>query len=126
MGLELAQREPVVRATLEEASALLASQLEVPLHEILAKAEHQSRTDLAQPALVALEVGLGRMWLARGMEPTAIVGHSVGEIAAACIAEAISFEDALKFAVERGRLMQTALAGGMAAIRADVATVERL
>lgn len=74
------------------------------------------RTDLVQPLLLSLEYALASLWRARGVEPAVVIGHSVGEIAAAAFAGALDFEDALRFVAERGRLMEsTAGLGSMAA-----------
>ncbi|MEH2166041.1 MAG: acyltransferase domain-containing protein [Nostoc sp.] len=78
-----------------------------------------------QPVLFALEYALAQLWLSLGIIPDAVIGHSLGEYVAACIAGVFSLEDGLKLIAERSHLMQSLPKNGMmAAIFADVATVE--
>ncbi|MCF1496230.1 acyltransferase domain-containing protein [Agrobacterium vitis] len=79
-------------------------------------AEGIHQTALTQPALFAVEYGLGRLWLAMGVEPRALHGHSIGEYVAACLAGVFDLNTALKLVVERGRLMQAATPGAMLAV----------
>jgi acyl transferase domain-containing protein len=74
------------------------------------------QTELTQPALFALEYSLARMWIHWGVTPHAMIGHSVGEFTAACVAGVFSRSDALLLIAERGRLMQQMPAGGMMAV----------
>ena len=83
-------------------------------------------TSIFQPALVALQLALVEQWRAIGVEPSAVLGHSVGELTAACVAGALSREEVLRIAVERGRVMQTLAAdGAMLAVQGDEATIRR-
>src|SRR5438093_8562251 len=82
------------------------------------------QTAYAQPALFALEYSLYEMWRSWGIQPYAVLGHSVGEYVAACVAGVFSLEDGLKLIATRARLMQALPAGGvMAAVFADQARV---
>ncbi len=114
MGVALWASEPTVRRTLEQAAAVLAPYLGgQELRRLLAEGGEAelTRTEVAQPALFALEVACARLWQERGVEPEALLGHSVGELAAACLAGVFSFEDGLVLTAERGRLV-AALPGG--------------
>jgi len=123
---QLYESEPRVRHVLDRCAALLGDQLEYPLLGVLFDEDQGllARTDLAQPALFALEMALVALWRSWGVEPRAVLGHSVGELAAACTAGVFDLESGLQFATERGRLMQALPEGGaMIAILADADTV---
>ena len=100
------------------------------LLEELSRDEASSRldeTEIAQPALFALQVALAAVWRSWGIEPHALVGHSVGEVAAAHLGGVLSFDDAVKVICHRGRLMQRATGlGKMAAIELPEAEVEEV
>ena len=70
-----------------------------------AAGERLRHTSFAQPALFAIEMGLARLWQSWGIEPDVVLGHSVGEIAAACVAGVMRMETGLRLATERGRMM---------------------
>lgn len=128
MGRGLYESETVFRASIDRASAVLAPLLERPLTEVLFLGDGAqtliNETAYTQPALFALEVALAELWNSWGIVPSIVVGHSVGEYAAACVAGVFSFEEGLALIAERGRLMQALPAGGaMAAIFADEARV---
>jgi acyl transferase domain-containing protein/SAM-dependent methyltransferase/acyl carrier protein/aryl carrier-like protein len=123
MGLRLREAHPVFRAALDRCAEILRPWLPRPLLEILASPLDD--TALAQPALVALEIALAELWRSWGVTPSLVFGHSVGEIAAACVAGALTPEAALALAAERGRLMsELAPPGSMAAVFAPRAQVE--
>ena len=107
MGAALYRVEPVFRRVLDECAARLAPLLERPLLEVMfGGTDAVDQTAYAQPALFALEYALAQTWRAWGVEPAAVLGHSVGEITAACFAGVLSLEDALGLVAARGRLMQ--------------------
>jgi acyl transferase domain-containing protein len=96
MGRELMRHEPVFRATLERCAAAMKPWARFSLFEELARTEETSqmqRTEIAQPAIFAMQVSLAELWKSWGIDPAAIVGHSVGEIAAACLAGVFSLEE---------------------------------
>jgi acyl transferase domain-containing protein/acyl carrier protein len=120
MGRELLEQEPVFRTTIEECDDLIKSHTNWSLFAELTADAAESRlqeTEIAQPAIFALQVALARLWRAWGIEPKAVVGHSLGEVAAAHIAGVLSLADAVQLICDRGRLMQQATGNGkMAAV----------
>ncbi len=115
---------PVARQVLEEAEAVLVPLLGRSFAELCADEEALRDTSVAQPLVMAAEVAVARQWLAWGVEPTALVGHSLGELVAAVVAEVYSLDDGLRLAVARGALMAEQPGGRMVAVRSDAATVE--
>ncbi|MBX9458403.1 MAG: amino acid adenylation domain-containing protein [Rhizobium sp.] len=91
-------------------------------------AMHQEvrETRIAQPCLYLTEYALARLWLMRGLRPDGMIGHSVGEFAAATIANVMSFEDGLRLVSARGRFMQSQPAGSMVSVRASADRIEPL
>uniref|UniRef100_UPI0012FF3F4C type I polyketide synthase n=1 Tax=Streptomyces prasinopilosus TaxID=67344 RepID=UPI0012FF3F4C len=121
-GRELYATAPVYRATLDEASELVGTvhgrELTAWCVDGGADGDALSATEVAQPLLVAHGVALARQLAAWGVRPDALVGHSVGELAAACVGGMLSLSDAVLFAAERGRLMGGSTPpGAMAAVR---------
>jgi acyl transferase domain-containing protein/acyl carrier protein len=130
MGRELFETCPPFRQALEQCEKILTGHLDRPLRALLyPESGGEARLDetgYTQPALFALEYALAETWRAWGVTPALVLGHSVGEYVAACVAGVFSLEDALVTIVARGRLMQALPAGGaMAAVFADEATVAR-
>ena len=134
MGQELYKTQPTFRKALDQCSEILQPYLEKPLLEILySPAEHSSATDCqspttnaldqtayTQPALFAIEYALAKLWESWGINPSIVMGHSVGEYVAACVAGVFSLEDGLKLIAHRGRLMQQLPSGGeMVAVMAS-------
>jgi acyl transferase domain-containing protein len=124
MGQQLYETQPTFRQTLEHCDAILRPYLEKPLLEVLYPATGESspldETAYTQPALFALEYALAKLWMSWGIEPSIVMGHSVGEYVAACVAEVFSLEDGLKLIAERARLMQALPHNGeMVAVLAD-------
>ena len=123
MGLRLYDTSPTFRKALDRCDELLRPHLDRPLLSLLYSQEKQEtlldRTIYTQPAMFALEYALYELWSSWGLQPNFVLGHSVGEYVAACVAGIFSLEDGLKLIAERGRLMQAEPPGGrMVAVRA--------
>ncbi|MBI4576845.1 MAG: amino acid adenylation domain-containing protein [Planctomycetes bacterium] len=122
MGAELYRTQPVFHSVLDRCEAALAerrgrSLLDVMFGRTPDAALLLDRTAWTQPALYALEVALAELWASWGIRPAMVLGHSVGELAAACVAGALDLEEGLLLAAERGRLMDALPEGGaMAAV----------
>lgn len=111
MGRQLYEQEPVFRAKLVACDALLKPYVSWSLLEELQADESHTRlheTEVAQPALFAIQVALAALWSSWGIVPGAVVGHSVGEIAAAHVAGVFTLEEAVRIVACRGRIMQAA------------------
>ena len=130
MGRELYASAPVFRAELDRCAEILNDFLDLPLLTVM-HAGAASKAGLlvddtryTQPALFAVEYALTQLWRTWGVEPTVLLGHSVGEYVAACIAGVFSLEDALKLIAHRGRLMSELPRNGtMLVVFAPEATV---
>ncbi len=119
MAAEPYRAEPVFRAELDRALEALRPWTDAPLRELLLDPGHPDlfeRTEVAQPALFAVEYALASWWAAVGVRPAALVGHSVGEFTAACLAGIFSLADAARLVAARGRLMGRLPAGSMLAV----------
>jgi len=130
MARKLYETQPVFRDALERCEAILRGRLDIPLLSAIYP-DHGEATPLlkpsyAQPALFAIEYALTEMWRAWGIMPAMVLGHSVGEYAAACVAGVLELEDALTLVAERGRLMdQLPRIGGMASVFGRLEDVQR-
>ncbi|PRG06999.1 non-ribosomal peptide synthetase [Burkholderia ambifaria] len=127
MGRRLYDAYPVFRDAIDRCRAVADPLLDKPLLEVLsAPNDDIHQTGYSQPALFSLQFALTTLLASFGVVPEAVMGHSVGEYAAACAAGVFSPEDGLRLIAERGRLMQALPRDGeMAAIFTDLATVER-
>ena len=127
----LYQSEPAFHAAIDRCASIVDSIAPFRLHDALfSEAPVGSGSPdsmaVAQPALFALEWALAELWRSWGIEPDAVVGHSLGECVAACVAGVMSLEDALRLVVTRGRLLESLPGtGAMAAIHADEDRVRR-
>jgi acyl transferase domain-containing protein/NADP-dependent 3-hydroxy acid dehydrogenase YdfG len=119
MGRELYDSEPSFREQVDRSCALLRDVLDLNLREILYSKSLQASprpTSIVQPSLFVTEYALASLWLDWGVTPQAMVGHSLGEYVAACLADVFTVEDALKLVAARGRLMQLLPPGAMLAV----------
>jgi acyl transferase domain-containing protein len=124
MGHELYETEPVFRHHVDWCCDVLEADLGLDLRSILypSSAEERSarqelrRTLFTQTALFVIEYATAKLWMHWGIVPDAMIGHSIGEYAAACIADVFSLSDALMLVAARGRLMSEAGAGAMLAV----------
>ena len=124
MGRELYETQPTFRRVLDQCSQILQDELDPPLLSVLYPEPGQSspldETAYTQPALFSLEYALAQLWRSWGILPAVVMGHSVGEYVAACVAGVFSLEDGLKLIAARGRLMQQKCESGlMAAVSGD-------
>ena len=126
MGKELYQGEPVFREAVDACAGILEPLLSMDLRRVIypaadeveARREQLNQTAWAQPALFTVEYALARLWQDWGIRPKAMVGHSIGEYVAACLAGVLSLESALAVVAARGRLMQELPPGAMLAVAA--------
>ena len=121
MGRQVYQTEPTFRETLERCDELLRPYLPRSLLSLLyddtVDPALLNETAHTQPALFSLEYALAKMWISWGVVPQAVLGHSLGEYVAACVAGVFALEDAIRLVAERGRLMQGLCPrGAMAAV----------
>jgi acyl transferase domain-containing protein/acyl carrier protein len=120
MGRDLLEHEPAFRAALEECDRVMSAYVDWSLLEQLRAGGANSRLneiDVIQPLLFAIEVALAALWRSWGIEPDAVVGHSMGEVAAAHIAGALSLKDAAWIICARSKLLlRVSGHGAMAAV----------
>lgn len=135
MARELYQTQPVFAATVDECAAAIEDLLPTPLLDVLFATDRETggqagkrlrHTSFAQPALFAVEMGLARLWQSWGIEPDVVLGHSVGQYAAACVAGVFSVADGARLMAQRGRLFGGLPEGGrMVAVFTDAGRVEQ-
>lgn len=132
MGQNLYEHSSVFRENLDRCADLLIPLLGRDLRDVLfpeagdeeASKEILKNTQFTQPALFALGYSLAQVWQAWGITPVALMGHSIGEFAAACVAGVFKLEDGLKMIAERGRAMQALPGGSMMSVRLPGSEVE--
>jgi acyl transferase domain-containing protein/SAM-dependent methyltransferase len=129
MGRELYETSPTFQRVMDRCNEILHPYLQKPLLSVLYPQSGDvsllDDTAYTQPALFAIEYALAELWRSWGVRPTFVIGHSVGEFVAACVAGAFGLEDGLKVIAARGRLMHSLPAGGrMAAVFAGRDRVE--
>lgn len=109
MGKTLMQQEVVYKAALDEINAVYKNYVSWDLIEEINKAEEDSnlhQIDIVQPVLVAVEIALANLWMSKGVFPDIVVGHSMGEVAAAYVAGNISLHEAAQIIIIRSQLMK--------------------
>ncbi|MBI1390258.1 MAG: SDR family NAD(P)-dependent oxidoreductase [bacterium] len=134
MGRELYETEPDFQSVIDYCSERLQTALGEDLREILFPSEEAlpeqalriNQTGFAQPALFAVEYAVAKLWMAWGVQPAAMIGHSLGEYVAACLAGVFDLDDALDLVAYRGRIMQQTAPGAMLAIRTPYVELEPL
>ncbi len=139
MGQELYQHEPIFRQWIDRCAEMLRPQLDLDLRAVLypelrawpaaTVAVHPPALDqtwLTQPALFVVEYALAQLWMDWGVQPHAMIGHSIGEYVAACLAGVFTLEDALTLVAMRGKLMQELPGGAMLAVQLPVAQAQTL
>ncbi|MCY1033067.1 beta-ketoacyl synthase N-terminal-like domain-containing protein [Corallococcus sp. BB11-1] len=127
MARDLYASEPTFKKHLDACAEKLTPHLGLDLRTVLfpeaakeeAAAQALSRTELTQPALFVVEYALAKLWMAWGVKPSAMLGHSIGEYVAACLAGVFSLDDALTLVAARGKLMQGVPAGAMLSVREE-------
>ncbi|MEH2176856.1 aminotransferase class III-fold pyridoxal phosphate-dependent enzyme [Nostoc sp.] len=132
MGLNLYNHEPVFQEAVDECAEMLKPLLGKDLREIIYPAPSNRETAaislrqtcFTQPALFVIEYALAQLWQSWGVKPQAMIGHSIGEFVAACIAGVFTLEDALMLVATRGRLMWELPAGAMLSVRLPAKEVE--
>ena len=134
MASELYQVEPTFREQVDLCSEHLKAHLGLDLREALYPIPEQAEVASQQLqqawithlALFAIEYALGKLWMAWGIHPEAMIGHGIGEYVAACLADVLSLEDALALVAARGRLMQPLPGGAMLAVHLPEKEVQPL
>lgn len=134
MSQGLYQNEATFREACDRACELLEPHLGMDLRQVLyptieertQAAEQLRQTAITQPALFVVEYALAQLWMSWGIQPIAMMGHSIGEYVAACLSGVFSLEDALMLVAARGQLMQQLPAGSMLAVPLPAAEIQPL
>ncbi|PSF37368.1 polyketide synthase [Aphanothece hegewaldii CCALA 016] len=129
MGRDLYETEPIFRKQVDECCEGLKSYLNYDLREVLysdlgletkdlgsVTKPLREQTAYVQSALFVIEYALAQLWMSWGVQPTAMIGHSIGEYVAACLSGVFSLEDSLRIVAIRGRLMQQCASGAMLSV----------
>ncbi|HYP40298.1 MAG TPA: SDR family NAD(P)-dependent oxidoreductase, partial [Chloroflexia bacterium] len=124
MGRELYESEPLFREQVDICAEILKADLGIDLRTLLyppdgqeeEAAQRLGQTSITQPVLFTIEYALARLWMEWGVEPQAMIGHSIGEYVAACLSGVFSLEDALSLVALRGKMIQQLPSGAMLAV----------
>jgi len=133
MGADLYREEPVFRSEIDRCVAVLRRELGFDVREFLLPApekaeeaaQRMKRTALALPCLFSVEYAMARLLMSWGIRPQALIGHSLGEYVAACLAEVFRLEDVLALLVARGRLLEQLPSGAMLSVPLPEAEARR-
>jgi len=125
MGAELYRCEPVFKEELDRCADLLLPHLNLDLRHVLYPASEKAQlaetllteTGVTQPAMFSIEYALAKLWMSWGIKPQAMIGHSIGEYVAACLAGVFTLEEAVRVVAGRARLIQALPPGSMLAVR---------
>ena len=127
MGRQLMADEPAFAAAVAELEPIFAEQVGFSLRQVLADGEPLIGIDRIQPVLVGMHLALTKLWRSYGVEPDAVIGHSMGEVSAAVVAGALSAADGLRVIATRSRLMSRLSGqGAMALLELDASAAEEL
>ncbi|WP_197383074.1 type I polyketide synthase [Mycolicibacterium mengxianglii] len=127
MGQRLLVEEPAFAAAVAELEPVFVEQVGFSLQQVLEAGEQVVGIERIQPVLVGMQLALTALWRSYGVEPDAVIGHSMGEVAAAVVAGALSVADGLKVIATRSKLMaRLAGQGAMALLELDAAAAEKL
>jgi acyl transferase domain-containing protein len=129
MARALWLEEPTFRSEIEKCCEILQARCGIDVESVLLDGEEGEElraTELAQPALFAVEYALAQLWMSWGVHPAAVGGHSLGEFVAACVAGVFTLEEALWLVAERGRLLATIPGGRMLAVALAVSELKAL
>ena len=134
MGLDLYQSEPVYKEHVDRGLEIFLKRTGTDLRPLMFPADDQleaaTRTldhpHVQLPAIFIVEVALARLWMSWGIEPVALIGHSVGENAAACLSGVLSYEDALGMVILRGQLVERVAEGAMLSVPLSAEAIEPL
>lgn len=133
MGLQLYMQEPRFKAHVDACCAEAREALGIDIFPVLfptlcgaaGSDERINQTEFTQICLFVISVSMARLWMEFGVRPAAMIGHSIGEYAAACVAGVFSLEDGLKLVAHRGRLMQSMPKGSMLSVPRPAADLAR-
>ena len=133
MGRSLYDSNKLFRQILDECFEIVTSETGEDIKKILFQSndlsaceERLAKTDLAQPALFIIEYALSKVFIQLGIKPDYLIGHSIGEYTAACIAGVFNLEDALKIVIKRGILMKSMPSGEMLSVQTSKSNVENI
>jgi acyl transferase domain-containing protein/thioesterase domain-containing protein len=126
MGRRLLDEEPAFAAAIERLEPLLLRHAGLSLRTHLEPDANLAGPSVAQPVLFALQVALAELWRAHGLRPAAVIGHSMGEVAAAVVSGAIDEEDGARIIAARSRLLDGLSGGAMAVVDRSAEEIERL